>query len=70
MKKFISFSGGVESTTMCILFGNKADGIFSDTGFEHKEIYDRINLIEKWCKEFHRPDFKIHKIKNNEHDRK
>ena len=53
MKKFISFSGGVESSTMCVLFGNNADAIFSDTGFEHKEIYDRIDLVEKWCKEFH-----------------
>ncbi len=63
MKKFISFSGGVESSTMCVLFGNKADGIFSDTGFEHKEIYDRIALVEKWVQDFHRKDFKIHKIK-------
>ena len=64
MKKFISFSGGVESTTMCVLFGNKADAIFSDTGWEHDEIYKRIELVENWCKEFHRTDFKIHKIKN------
>ena len=45
---FISFSGGVESSTMCVLFGNKADAIFSDTGFEHDEIYKRIDLVEKW----------------------
>ena len=62
MKKFISFSGGVESSTMCVLFGNKADAIFADTGFEHKEIYDRIDLVEEWCKNFHRQDFKIHRI--------
>lgn len=49
---------------MCILFGNKADGIFADTGFEHDEIYQRIELVENFCKSFHRPDFKIHKIKN------
>jgi len=65
MKQFISFSGGVESSTMCVLFGNKADAIFSDTGFEHQEIYDRIDLVEKWVQNFHRPDFKIHRIKNN-----
>ena len=64
MKSFISFSGGVESSTMCVLFGNKADAIFADTGFEHIEIYDRLELIEKWGKVFHRPDFKIHKVKN------
>ena len=67
MMKFISFSGGVESTTMCVLFGNKANAIFSDTGFEHDEIYKRIDLVEKWVQDFHRPDFKIHRIKNTEH---
>ena len=63
MKKFISFSGGVESSTMCVLFGNKADAIFADTGFEHKVLYDRIKLVENWVKNFHRNDFKIHVIK-------
>ena len=63
MKQFISFSGGVESSTMCVLFADKADAIFADTGFEHKEIYNRISLIENWCKNFHRPDFKIHLLK-------
>ena len=67
MNKFISFSGGVESSTMCVLFANKADAIFSDTGFEHQEIYDRIDLVESWCKSFHREDFNIHKIRNKEH---
>jgi hypothetical protein len=68
MKQFISFSGGVESTTMCVLFGNKADAIFADTGFEHKEIYDRIDLVEDWIKTFHRKDFKIHRIKNEKYN--
>lgn len=67
MKKFISFSGGVESTTMCVLFGNIADAIFADTGFEHQQIYDRIELVEKWVQNFHRPDFKIHKVKNEKY---
>ncbi len=39
MKKLLSFSGGVESRTMAILFGNKADAIFSDTGSEHEVLY-------------------------------
>jgi hypothetical protein len=65
MKKFISFSGGVESSTMCVLFGNKADAIFADTGFEHKEIYDRIELVEKWVQNFHRSDFKIHMVQQS-----
>jgi hypothetical protein len=67
MKSYISFSGGVESTTMCVLFGNKADAIFADTDFEHKEIYDRIDLVEKWCQDFHRSDFKIHRIRNEQY---
>lgn len=67
IKNFISFSGGVESTTMCVLFGKDADAIFSDTGFEHDEIYKRIELVEKWCKDFHRKDFTVHRIKNEEH---
>jgi hypothetical protein len=68
MKQFISFSGGVESTTMCVLFGDKADAIFADTGFEHDVIYKRLDLIENWCQEFHRPDFKIHRIKSLRYD--
>lgn len=67
MKRFISFSGGVESTTMCVLFGNKADAIFADTGFEHKEIYERIDAVEKWCKAFHGNTFEVHKISNQQH---
>ena len=65
--QFISFSGGVESSTMCVLFGNKADAIFADTGFEHQQIYDRIELVEKWVQNFHRSDFKIHKVKNEKY---
>jgi len=68
MKQFISFSGGVESTTMCVLWGNKADAIFSDTGFEHDEIYKRLDLVEAWVKEFHREDFVIHRIRNKEYN--
>ena len=67
IKKFIAFSGGVESTTMCVLFGDKADAIFADTGYEHSELYARIKLVEDWCKTFHRPDFKIHTIKNEQY---
>jgi len=63
MKKFISFSGGVESSTMCVLFGKNADAIFADTGFEHDPIYERIELVESWVKEFHGNDFTIHRIK-------
>ena len=66
MKRFISFSGGVESSTMCVLFGNKANAIFSDTGFEHQEIYDRLDLVEKTVREFHNNKFKIIKVKRKD----
>lgn len=62
--QFISFSGGVESTTMCVLFGNKADAIFADTGFEHGLVYDHIEKVQDWCRKFHRKDFTIHKVKS------
>jgi len=67
MKSFISFSGGVESTTMCILFGDRHDAIFADTGYEHRQIYDRLDLVEKWVQNFHRKDFKIYRIKNDKY---
>jgi hypothetical protein len=63
MKKYISFSGGVESSAMCVLFGDKADAIFADAGWEHKQIYDRIDLVEKRVREIHGNDFKVHRIK-------
>ena len=50
MNKFIAFSGGVESSTMCVLFGDNADAIFADTGFEHELIYKRIDLVENGSK--------------------
>lgn len=64
MKQFISFSGGVESSTMCILYGNKANGIFADTGFEHEKLYERIELVENAVRQFHGNDFKIIKVRN------
>jgi 3'-phosphoadenosine 5'-phosphosulfate sulfotransferase (PAPS reductase)/FAD synthetase len=62
MKRFISFSGGVESTTMCILYGKGATAIWCDTGAEHKEMYERIDKVETYLKEFHSGDFNIVKI--------
>ena len=56
--KFIAFSGGVESTTMCLLFGANAKAIFSDTGWEHQIMYDRIDAVEDQIKKIH-PDFEI-----------
>ena len=64
MKKFISFSGGVESSAMCVLYGNKANAIFADTGFEHKVLYDQLIKVEKAVRLFHNNDFKIIRVKN------
>lgn len=65
MKRFISFSGGVESTTMCILWGGEATPIFCDTGSEHEEMYKRIDFVEQQLKKLHGEDFKIIRIKGN-----
>lgn len=62
MKRFIAFSGGVESSTMCVLYGGVADAIFSDTGFEHEEIYKRIELVESRVREIHDNNFKVHRV--------
>lgn len=63
---FISFSGGVESTTMCVLFGNKADAIFADTGYEFDELYKRIELVENEVRKLHGNNFKIIKVNNKD----
>ncbi len=62
-KTFISFSGGVESTTMCILFGGVADAVFADTGWEHKILYQHIAKVEEAVQKLHRPDFQIFVVK-------
>ncbi len=64
MKTFISFSGGVESRTMAILFGDRANAIFSDTGSEHKELYNQLDAVEQKIKTFHNNDFEIIKVRN------
>ena len=64
MNKFISFSGGVESTTMCVLYGSDAKAIWADTGAEHKLMYDRIEKVEQEIKKLH-PNFEIIKLKAN-----
>jgi 3'-phosphoadenosine 5'-phosphosulfate sulfotransferase (PAPS reductase)/FAD synthetase len=62
MKKYISFSGGVESTTMCLLYGKGATAIWCDTGAEHKEMYNRIDKVEQYLKDFHSGDFNLVRI--------
>jgi hypothetical protein len=63
MNNFIAFSGGVESTTMCILYGKGSKAIFSDTGWEHKELYNRLDFVEEQLKILHDGDFEIIRIK-------
>lgn len=46
MKRFLSYSGGVESTTMLALFGGDASAIFADTGWEHAALYSWLDEVE------------------------
>lgn len=62
---FISLSGGVESTAMCLLFGKGATAIFCDTGDEHKELYERLDFLETALTDFHGGDFSLIRIKPN-----
>lgn len=63
MKRFISFSAGVESTTMCVLYGKGATAIWCDTGAEENEMYARIDLVEQKLKELHEGDFELKRIR-------
>lgn len=63
MKTFISLSGGVESTTMCILYGKGATAIWADTGAEHDEMYARIDFLESALTDLHGGDFRLLRVK-------
>lgn len=63
MKRFISFSGGVESTTMCLLYGKGATAIFADTGSEHRKMYERLDYVEQMLKVYHDGDFELVRIR-------
>jgi len=65
-RSFISFSGGVESTTMALMFGHRATPIFADTGFEHPEMYERIEHVEKVLRGIHGPGFSVVRVKAKE----
>jgi hypothetical protein len=47
---------------MCILYGDKAKGIWADTGSEHKPMYERIAKLEGEIRKIH-PEFEIIKVK-------
>ena len=70
MRRFIAFSGGVESTAMCVLFVGSADAIFADTGFEHKLLYDRIDRVSDSISKIHGRPFVIHKVRRDGPDLK
>lgn len=63
MKRFIAFSGGVESTTMCLMYGKGATAVFTDTGSEHAAMYQRIDYVEKMLLEIHCGDFKLIRLR-------
>jgi len=63
MKKFIAFSGGVESTTMCLLYGKGATAVFTDTGSEHAEMYRRIDQVENALMEIHNGNFSLIRLR-------
>ena len=67
LKRFISFSGGVESTTMCVLFGKGATAIWCDTGAEHDLMYQRIDEVEKELKIIHDGKFELVRVKSEKH---
>lgn len=62
-KTFISFSGGVESTAMCLLYGRGATALVADTGDEEPEMYERWAYVERRLKEFHEGEFEIAYLK-------
>lgn len=66
MKRFISFSGGVESTTMCVLYGKGAKAIWCDTGAEHEFMYKRLDDVEKKIIDFHKGDFELIRVRGKQ----
>jgi phosphoadenosine phosphosulfate reductase family protein len=65
VRTFIAFSGGVESTTLCLLFGGQANAIFADTGDEHAEMYERLGQVEGVLRTIY-PKFRIIKVSAGE----
>lgn len=67
MKEFISFSGGTESRAMALVWGGKADAIFSDTGWEHDELYKQIEDVELKIRAWHGNNFKVIRVKSEKY---
>jgi PP-loop superfamily ATP-utilizing enzyme len=62
-KRFIAFSGGVESSAMCVLYGKDATPVFTDAGWEHKPMRERLDVMEAALKKIHGDSFCIIRIK-------
>lgn len=52
---------------MALIYGSKADAIFSDTGWEHEELYRQLESVELKIREWHNNDFKIIRVKSKQH---
>lgn len=63
MKSFIAFSGGVESSAMCVLYGKDSIPIFTDAGWEHKVMLERLDFMQKALHELHGPQCTIIRLK-------
>lgn len=48
---------------MALMFGHAAQCVFTDTGAEHPEMYDRLDLVETKLKAIHGDQFTIKRIK-------
>ncbi len=48
---------------MCLLYGKGATAIFCDTGDEHREMYERLDLLESVFTEIHKGDFRLIRLK-------
>jgi 3'-phosphoadenosine 5'-phosphosulfate sulfotransferase (PAPS reductase)/FAD synthetase len=59
MKRYIAFSGGVESTAMCVLYGFGATAVFTDTGAEHAAMYVRLLQVEQALMKLHGGNFEL-----------
>jgi len=65
MKKFISFSGGVESSAMAVLYGKGSTLLWTDTGGEHRELYERIDQMEEFLNKFHKGECTLIRLKGS-----
>lgn len=53
---------------MALLFGHVATPIFADTGFEHPELYERLDRIEHTLQGIHGARFEIIRVQRSEGD--